>query len=53
MEGKLEEICLRLKESFEKQAISHNSNIKLLNQNIQNITDFKETVLSEIKLNTN
>jgi len=53
MEGKLEEICLRLKESSEKQLISNTTNIKLLNQNIQNITDFKETVLSEIKLNTN
>jgi len=50
MEGKLEEICLRLKESSEKQAIYQSLNIKVLTQNI---TDFKETVLSEIKLNTN
>lgn len=50
MEGQLDDVFLRLKESTEKQAFTHSISNKAM---VENLNDLKETVLSEIKLNTN
>jgi len=50
VEGQLDDVFLRLKESTEKQAFAHSISNKAM---VENLNDLKETVLSEIKLNTN